>query len=333
MLATRDIGVDLGTVNTLVYVDGRGIVLREPTVVALDAETQQVVAIGERAHHVLKRAPARVVAVRPLRHGVIADYRVTEVLLRDLIRRAGARRGMFRPRVVVCVPSCVTTVERRAVIDAVIQAGARRAYVIEEPVAAALGAGLNIYEPVGHMVVDIGGGTTDIAVLSLGGVVVHDSLRIGGNAFDEAIVRYLRQEHNLLIGERAAEELKFSIGTAQPERRQAETEVRGRDLTSGLPRNVRMTAAEIYEAIRETLLEIVQAVCRVLERTPPELAGDIIDRGIVLTGGGALLDGIDALISQKTGVPTYTADDPLSCVALGTGLALRGLDRLALLTG
>lgn len=332
MASPRDLGIDLGTANSLVVTRDRGVVLREPSVVALDGETRRVLAVGEEARRMLGRTPGNIIALRPLRDGVIADYEVTELMLRVFIRRAAGRSLFFRPRIVVCVPSGVTSVERRAVVDAVLQAGARQAYVMEEPVAAALGAGLDIAEPRGNMVVDIGGGTSDVAVLSLGGIVASRSIRVGGDALDAAIVRYARQEFNLLIGERTAEELKMQVGTACMPRQVDEYEVRGRDLVSGLPRNLVLTSAHVHEAMKEPLAEIVGAVKAVLEQTPPELAADIIDRGIVLTGGGALLKDMDVLLSRETGVPVHIAEHPLDCVALGTLRALGSLDRLPLYT-
>lgn len=325
-----DIGIDLGTANVLVYVKGNGIVLREPSVVAISKENRQIIAVGSEARRMLGRTPGNIVATRPLRDGVIADYDVTEKMLRYFIGKAGGRRGLFRPRVMVCIPSGVTGVEERAVRQAAIQAGARQAHVIEEPLAAALGAGLDISEPTGTMVVDIGGGTTDVAVLSLGGVVCSRSLRVGGDKFDEAIVRYVRRVFNLAIGERSGEEIKMIIGSADPGSAvNKEMEIRGRDLVSGLPRAVVMTTHQVHEAISENLEAVVGSVKEVLEHTPPELAADIVDKGIVMTGGGALLHGIDTLISRETGVPVHVAEDPLSCVALGTGRALTMLHVLS----
>ncbi|AEG16898.1 rod shape-determining protein [Desulfofundulus sp. TPOSR] len=326
----NDIGIDLGTANVLVYVKGKGIVLREPSVVAINKENDRVIAVGSEARRMLGRTPGNIVATRPLRDGVIADYDVTEKMLRYFISRAGGKRGLFRPRVMVCIPSGVTSVEERAVRQAAIQAGARQAYVIEEPLAAALGAGLDISEPTGTMVVDIGGGTTDVAVLSLGGVVCSRSLRLGGDRFDEAIVRYVRRVFNLAIGERSGEEIKINIGSADPGNApRREMEIRGRDLVSGLPRAVVINTHQVHEAISESLEAVVGAVKEVLEHTPPELAADIVDKGIVLTGGGALLHGIDTLLSRETGVPVHIAEDPLSCVALGTGRALSMLNVLS----
>lgn len=324
-----DIGIDLGTATVLVYVKGKGIVLREPSVVAINRDTGRIIAVGQEARRMLGRTPGNIVAVRPLREGVIADYDVTEKMLRYFLEKAGCRRFLFKPRVMVCIPAGVTGVEERAVRQAVIQAGARQAHVIEEPMAAALGAGLDISEPSGSMVVDIGGGTTDVAVLSLGGIVYSTSLRVGGDKFDEAIVRYIRREYNLIVGERTAEELKIEIGTAFPdagiERR---AKVRGRDVITGLPRAVEITSRQIWEAIQEPLQAVVGAVKEVLERTPPELAADLVHKGIILTGGGSLLRGIDQLLSTETGLPAMLADDPVSCVALGTGRALSMLDYL-----
>lgn len=320
-----DIGVDLGTANVLVYIKGKGVVLREPSVVAIDRDSNKVLAIGEEARKMLGRTPGNIVAIRPLREGVIADYDTTESMLRHFIEKVAGRSFIFKPRIMVCIPSGVTTVEKRAVLEAAVQAGARKTYLIEEPLAAALGAGLDISEPYGAMVVDIGGGTTDVAVISLGGIVASESLRIGGDKFDDAIMRYVKKEYNMMIGERTAEEIKMNIGTAIRGRREGSMEVRGRDLLSGLPKTVRMSAVETGEALNEPVEAIVQCVKAVLETTPPELAADIMDRGIVMTGGGALLYALDELIQKETGIPTYLAEDPLSCVALGTGKSV-GID-------
>jgi rod shape-determining protein MreB len=325
---TMDIGIDLGTANVLVFIKGKGIVLREPSVVAIDRVTNTILAVGEEARRMLGRTPGNIVAIRPLREGVIADYDITESMLRYFVHKVCGKRTFFRPRVMVCIPSGVTTVEKRAVLEAVMQAGARKTYLIEEPLAAALGAGLVISEPCGSMVVDIGGGTSDIAVLSLGGIVLSQSLRIGGDKFDDALVRYIKKEYNILIGERTAEELKIRIATAFPNSRNDSMEIRGRDLITGLPKTVRTTSEETREALSEPITLIVEGVKTVLEKTPPELAADIMDRGIVMTGGGSLIHGLDKLISQETGIPTYLADDPLSCVALGTGKAIDSLGAL-----
>ena len=328
MFGTMDIGVDLGTANVLVYIKGKGIVLREPSVVAIDRDSNRILAIGEEARRMLGRTPGNIIATRPLREGVIADYDTTESMLRHFIQKVAGKKFFFKPRIMVCIPSGVTTVEKRAVLEAAMQAGASKTYLIEEPLAAALGAGLEIAEPCGAMVVDIGGGTTDVAVLSLGGIVVSESLRIGGDKFDEALIRHVKKEYNILIGERTAEEIKVAIATAYPNGRTETLEIRGRDLVSGLPKTLRVNSAETREALSETVSLIVECVKSVLEKTPPELAADIVDRGIVMTGGGSLIHGLDKLINQETGIPTYLAEDPLSCVALGTGKALDSLESL-----
>lgn len=317
-----DIGIDLGTATVLIYVKGKGVVLKEPAVVAMQRDTKEVLAIGTEARRMLGRTPGNIIATRPLREGVIADYDVTEAMLKNFIRRVCGSRFFSRPRVMVCVPAGVTTVEKRAVIEAAIQAGARHASLIEEPLAAALGAGLDITKPSGHMVVDIGGGTTDIAVLSLGGVVRSESIRIGGDKFDEALVRYVKTKHNLLIGERTGEEIKIQVGSAGCDSRNETMEVRGRDLMTGLPKNIRITSAETREALADSVSAICDTIKSVLEATPPELSADIIDKGMVMTGGGAMLHGLDQVIMSRTGVPAYLAEDPVSCVALGTGKAL-----------
>lgn len=319
-----DIGIDLGTASVLVYVKGKGIVLNEPSVVAIDRDSGQIFAVGEEARRMLGRTPGNIVAIRPLREGVIADYETTEKMLKYFINKASGGRKLFQPRVMICIPSGVTSVEERAVRQAAMQAGAKQAYLIEEPLAAALGAGIDISEASGSMVVDIGGGTTDIAVLSLGGIVCSKSLRVGGDKFDEAIVRFVRREYNLMIGERTAEEMKIAVGTAYPEamNENRPMDVRGRDLVSGLPKTVSVTSRESYEAMAEPVEAVVSAVKEVLEKTPPELAADIINKGIVMTGGGSLLNGLDALIARETSLPVYVADDAVSCVASGTGKAL-----------
>ncbi|MHB9143856.1 MAG: rod shape-determining protein MreB [Symbiobacteriia bacterium] len=330
MLVARDIGVDLGTANILIYVKGRGIVLREPSVVAMERDTGRVLAIGEEAKRMLGRTPGNIIATRPLREGVIADYDITEAMLKHFIHRVTPHRFFFsKPNIMICIPVGITTVERRAVLEAALEAGAKKASLIEEPLAAALGAGLDITRPNGNMVVDIGGGTSDLAVLSLGGVVLSDSLRVGGDKFDDAIVRYVKKEYNLLIGERSAEELKIGIGTAYPLKVDGDTmEIRGRDLLTGLPKNVRITARETHEALLEPVTAIVDAIKSVLERTPPELAADIVDHGLVLTGGGAMLSGLDKLVAEETGIPAHLAEDPMSCVALGTGKALEDFEAM-----
>ena len=325
----EDIAVDLGTASVLVYVNKEGIVLNEPSVVAIDNNTNRVIAVGTEAREMLGRTPGNIVAIRPLRDGVIAEYDVTEKMLKYFISKASKKKSFVKPRVMVCIPSGVTSVEERAVKQSSLAAGAKEAYLIEEPVAAALGAGIDISEPNGSMVVDIGGGTTDIAVMSLGGVVCSKSIRVGGDKFDDAIVRYIRRYHNLVIGERSAEEVKKEIGSAYPSLRAGETsELKGRDLISGLPKTVTISAEEVNEAIKEQIEDIIAAVKEVLEKTPPELASDIMNRGIVMTGGGSLLHGMDILVSERTGLPTYIPEDAISCVAIGTGLALQNIDVL-----
>ncbi|MCL2677603.1 MAG: rod shape-determining protein MreB [Clostridiales bacterium] len=319
-----DIGIDLGTASVLIYVKNKGIVLNEPSVVAIDQKDGCIIAIGEAARRMLGRTPGNIEAVRPLREGVIADYDVTEKMLRYFIGKACPKNWFSKPRVMVCIPSGVTGVEERAVRAAALQAGARAAHLIEEPLAAALGAGLDISDPSGNMIIDIGGGTTDIAVLAMNGIVCSKSLRLGGDRFDEAIVRYVRRVHNLLIGDRFAEDLKIHVGTAYPQglRENKIMEVRGRDLLTGLPKSVPFSSLESAEAMQEPLEAIISALKEVLEITPPELAADIMDKGIVMTGGGALMDGLDKLLSRVVGLPVYVADDPVSCVARGTGKAL-----------
>ncbi|MCL6499008.1 MAG: rod shape-determining protein [Armatimonadota bacterium] len=324
---SRDMGIDLGTANTLVYVRHEGIVLREPSVVAKRSDGA-ILAVGDEAKRMIGRTPSDIHAMRPLRDGVIADFDTTAAMLSYFIRKGMRGRSLLRPRVIVGIPSGVTEVEKRAVIDATLQAGAREAYLIEEPMAAAIGAGLPVSEPVGSMVVDIGGGTTEVAVISLGGIVTSKSIRIGGDEMDEAIIQYARKAYNLLIGERTAEEIKIAIGSAYPLREEQAVDVRGRDLVSGLPRTVRMTSAEIREALREPVAAIVDAVKQTLERTPPELSADIVERGIVLAGGGSLLRGLDRLLAEETGMPVTLTDDPLSAVVLGTGRALEEIDTL-----
>lgn len=323
-----DIGIDLGTATVLVYVKNKGIILKEPSVVAIDKNTERILAVGEEARQMLGRTPGNIVAVRPLREGVISNYDVTEKMLRYFIHKVCGSRRIFKPRIVVCVPSGVTQVEKRAVIDATNQAGARKTYLIEEPVAAAIGAGLDISKPAGNMVVDIGGGTTDVAVISMGGIVVSSSIKVAGDKFDEAIIRYMRKKYNLLIGERTAEELKINIGTAYPGEESRSMEVRGRNLVTGLPKSHVVTSEEMMEALGEVTTTIVETVHSVIERTPPELTSDISERGIVMTGGGGMLRGLDMLLSSKLGIPVKLADDPISCVAIGTGKALESLDVL-----
>ncbi len=319
---STSVGIDLGTANVLVYVKGKGIVLREPSVVTIDKENDSILAIGEEAREMIGRTPGNIVAIRPLRDGVIADYDMTEAMIRHFLEKVVGRSFLFRPRVMICVPTGVTVVEKRAVQEAAEQAGAKTAELIEEPIAAALGAGIDISEPVGSMVVDIGGGTCDIAVISLGGIVSGDSLRIAGNQFDSDIEEFIKKRHSLMIGERTAENIKTEIGAAYPDARREKMSVRGRDVVTGLPKTIEVTTDEIVEALSDSISKIISSVRKVLEGTPPELAADIIDRGIILTGGGAMLYGLDKLIQKETNIPASVADDPLSCVALGTGKAL-----------
>jgi len=325
-----DIGIDLGTATVLIYVKGKGIVLREPSVVAIDKNTDKILAVGEEARRMLGRTPGNIVACRPLREGVISDYHVTERMLKYFLNKVTASSffRLFKPRVMICVPSGVTEVEKRAVEDAALQAGARKTYLIEEPIAAAIGAGIDITKACGSMMVDVGGGTTDIAVISLGGTVVSTSIKVAGDKFDEAIVRYMRKKHNLMIGERTAEELKISIGTVFPRPQEVSMDIRGRNLVSGLPKTITVTSTELMDALDEPVSSIVEAVHSVLERTPPELAADISDRGIVMTGGGSLVYGLDKLLEHKTGIKVIIADDAVSAVAIGTGKALDNLDLL-----
>ena len=323
----RKIGIDLGTANTLVFIPKRGVVVNEPSVVAVSREDNKVLAVGNGAREMIGRTPETIVAYRPLRDGVIADYRVTEAMLRYFINRAIGSVRLFRPEVMVSVPAAVTSTERRAVIEATIQAGAKAAYVVKEPVLAAIGAGIPINEPAGHMVVDIGGGTADVAVISLGGVVSSTSVKIAGNKFDQAISEYIKRNYNLAIGDRTAEDAKITIGSAVPvDDEKLTMEIKGRDLMSGLPRIIEIHSAEITEAIADELDEIIRAIKSVLHETPPELAADIMDKGIVMTGGGALLRNIDELVLQETGVPAHIADEALLCVAKGTGVVLEHLE-------
>ena len=314
-----DIGIDLGTASILVYIRGKGVVLKEPSVVAFDRDTNKIKAIGEDARLMLGRTPGNIVAVRPLRQGVISDYTVTEKMMKYFIQKAIGKKTFRRPRIAVCVPSGVTEVEKKAVEDATYQTGAKQVSIIEEPIAAAIGAGIDISKPCGNMIVDIGGGTSDIAVISLGGTVVSASLKVAGDDFDEAIVRYMRKKHNLLIGERTAEDIKIKIGCAFKRPEVDYMDVRGRNLVTGLPKTVTVSSEETEEALREATSQIVEIIHSVLEKTPPELAADIADRGIVLTGGGSLLRGLEELISERTGINTMTADEPMTCVAIGTG--------------
>ena len=323
----QDIGIDLGTATVIAYVKGKGIVLREPSVVAVDSNTNEVLAVGQEARRMLGRTPGNIVATRPLRDGVISDYTVTEKMLKYFINKINGKT-LFAPRTMICIPSRVTEVEKKAVIDAATQAGARKVVLIEEPIAAAIGAGIDIAKPCGNMVVDIGGGTTDIAVISLGGSVENTSIKVAGDKFDEYIVKYIKKKHNMIIGERTAEDLKINIGCVYPKIQDIDMEIRGRDLVTGLPKTVTVYSSEMLEALIEPAMMIVDAVHSVLERTPPELSADISDKGIYMTGGGCLVDGLDKLLQEKTGINVMIAQDTVSCVALGTGKALDNLDVL-----
>ena len=323
---SHDMGIDLGTANTLVHAMRKGIIIREPSVVAVDKANNEVLAIGAEAKQMIGRTPGHIIAIRPMKDGVIADFDITQSMLKFFIKKAIGKNSLVRPRIVVGVPSGVTEVEKRAVIDATVQAGAREAYLIEEPMAAAIGAGLPVQEATGSMVVDIGGGTCEVAVISLGGIVVSKSIRTGGDAMDDAIVRYIRKTFSLLIGERTAEEVKINIGTAMPLENPEEMDIRGRDLVSGLPKNITINSNQVCEALNEPVTNILDAVRNTLERTPPELAADIMDRGVVMTGGSSLLRNLDRIMSRDTGMPVYVSDDALSCVALGTGLAVENVD-------
>jgi rod shape-determining protein MreB len=321
---TRDLGIDLGTANTLVYVKGRGIVVREPSVVALRTDTKKIEAVGTDAKKMIGRTPGNIVAIRPLKDGVIADFETTSTMIKHFIRLAQKPRSLFprHPNVMVCVPSGITAVEKRAVEDATKQAGAREAFIIEEPFAAAIGADLPVWEPTGSMVVDIGGGTTEVAVISLGGIVTSRSIRVAGDEMDDAVMAYIKRLYNLMIGERTSEQLKMEIGSAMPLEKIESIEIRGRDLVTGLPKTLAITSDEVTEALTDTVNAIVDAVKVTLEKCPPELSADIMDRGIVLTGGGALLRNLDKLLARETGMPVIVAENPLDCVAIGTGRAL-----------
>ena len=331
MVRGADIGIDLGTANVLVYVNGKGIVLEEPSVVAIEKRSNTVLAVGEEARRMIGRTPGNIVAIRPLRDGVISDYDITEKMLTHYINKVVDKKGFarfFMPRIMVCVPTGVTEVEKRAVEEATRQAGAREVYIIEEPIAAAIGAGIDISKPDGNMVIDIGGGTADIAVISLGGAVVSESIKVGGDKFDEAIVKYMKKQYNLLIGERTAEQIKINIGTAHTREDELTMDVRGRNLVTGLPENITINSSEMLEALKECVDQIVSLAHVVLEKTPPELAADISDSGIIMTGGGSLLYGLDKRIEERTGISVRIAEDPLSCVAKGTGESLGALNLL-----
>ncbi|MDX6297909.1 MAG: rod shape-determining protein MreB [Nocardioidaceae bacterium] len=324
----RDMAVDLGTANTLVYVRGRGVMLNEPSVVAMNAQTREILAVGAEAKRMIGRTPDNITAIRPLKDGVIADFEATEQMLRFFIQRVHRRQYFAKPRLVICVPSGITAVEQRAVKEAGYQAGARRIYIIEEPMAAAIGAGLPVHEATGNMVVDIGGGTTEVAVISLGGIVTSQSIRTAGDDLDQAIITWMKKEYSLMLGERTAEEIKMALGSAFPRPQEPEAEIRGRDMVSGLPRNVVISSAEVRQALEEPLNAIVDSVRTTLDKTPPELAGDIMDRGVVLAGGGALLRGLDERLRHETGMPVHVADTPLDSVALGAGKCVEEFEAL-----
>lgn len=325
---SNDLGIDLGTANTLVYVKDRGIVLREPSVVAIQQGTSRVLAVGEEAKRMLGRTPGNIVAIRPMKAGVIADFEVTEAMLRYFIRKAHNRKWVIRPRIIISVPSGITEVEKRAVKDSATHAGAREVYLIEEPMAAAIGVGLPVQEPAGNMIVDMGGGTTEVAIISLAGIVLSRSVRVGGDEMDEAIVQYLKRVYNLMIGERTAEEIKITVGSAYPLGEEVSMEVKGRDLVAGLPKTLTITSEEIREALQEPVSSIIEAIRITLERCPPELSSDLVDRGIVLAGGTSQLRGMDKLLAEQTGLPVHVAEDPLSAVAEGTGVVLHELNFL-----
>lgn len=324
----KDIGIDLGTANTLVHLRGKGVVVREPSVVAVDRATNKVLAVGNSAKEMIGRTPGNIIAIRPLKDGVIADYDITLAMLKDFIKKVNNKGSILKPRVVVCIPSGITEVEKRAVEEAVIQAGAKEAYLMEEPMAAAIGANLPVEEPTGSMVVDIGGGTSEVAVISLGGIVTSKSVRIAGDALDTAIVNYIKKEYNLMIGERTAEEIKIKIGSAFEYEGEDSLIIRGRDLLTGLPKNITIEASEVRAAMNEPISAIIDGIKVTLEKTPPELSADIMDRGIMLTGGGSLIRGLDRLINKETGIPVNIAELPLDCVALGTGKVLEEIDTL-----
>ncbi len=329
---SKDVGIDLGTANTLVYVRGKGIVLREPSVVAVKKDTGGVLAVGEEAKHMIGRTPGNIIATRPMKDGVIADFDITHAMLRHFISKSYRRSMFFRPQVIICVPSGVTEVEKRAVLDATHQAGAREAYLIEEPMAAAIGAGLPVEEPTGSMIVDVGGGTSEVAIISLGGIVTKRSVRVGGDEMDEAIALFIRKKYNLMIGDRTAEEVKINIGTAYHKDEKTQMEIRGRDMVSGLPKTVTVDSDEIREALSEAVEGIMEAIKITLENTPPELSADIMDKGVVLAGGGSQLHGFDRRISEETGMPVYLAENPIDCVVLGAGKTLSSIDLLKRVT-
>ena len=327
-LFTKDMGIDLGTANTLVYIDGKDVVIREPSVVAIETNTKRVLAVGEEAKRMIGRTPGSIIAIRPLKDGVIADFEITQNMLKYFIKKANNKKSFIQPRVVICVPSGITEVEKRAVEEAALQAGARDAFLIEEPMAAAIGAGLPVHEPTGSLVVDIGGGTTEVAIISLGGIVTSKSIRVGGDELDEAIVAYIRKEYSLMIGERTAEQIKINIGYASPMTKEEKMSARGRDLVTGLPKTIEISSKEIYQALEEQVNHIIDAIKSTLEKTPPELSADVMELGIMLTGGGALLKGMVDLIKEETRMPVKIAENPLDCVAIGTGKAIKSINVL-----
>ncbi len=322
---SKDIGIDLGTANVLIYIKGQGIVLNEPSVVVIDEETKKPIAVGSEAKEMLGRTPGQVKAIRPMKDGVIADFEITEIMLNNFIRKVNGKSFFARPRILICCPSNITQVEKNAIREAAEKTGARKVYLEEEPKVAAIGAGMDIYKPSGNMVIDIGGGTTDVAVLSLGGIVNSASIKVAGNVFDNDIIKYIREKYKLLVGEVTAEEIKFKIGTVFPESKQEKMEVRGRDLVTGLPHTITLTSDEVEEALRESAYIVINTAKSVLEQTPPELSADIIDKGIVLTGGGAMIDGFDKLLSNELKVPVFMAESPLTCVVEGTGVLLENI--------
>ncbi|MET1032353.1 rod shape-determining protein [Domibacillus tundrae] len=328
-MLSRDIGIDLGTANVLIHVKGQGIVLNEPSVVALDRSTNKVLAVGEEAYQMVGRTPGNIVAIRPLRDGVIADFDVTESMLKHFINKLNVKGFLSKPRILICCPTQITAVEQKAIREAAEKSGGKTVYLEEEPKVAAVGAGMDIFEPSGNMVIDIGGGTTDVAVLSLGAIVTAESIKVAGNTFDADIMNYVKKQYKLLIGERTAEAIKLNAGTVYPNARNEEMEIRGRDIMTGLPRILTITSTEIEGALRESVAQIVQASKKVLEQTPPELSADIIDRGVMLTGGGALLHGIDQLLADELKVPVFVAENPMDCVAIGTGIMLDSMDRIS----
>lgn len=326
---SKDIGIDLGTANVLIHVKGKGIVLNEPSVVALDRKTNRVIAVGEEARKMIGRTPGNIIAVRPLKDGVIANFDVTEVMLKYFLNRLKVKGFMTKPRILICCPTNITSVEQKAIREAAEKSGGKKVFLEEEPKVAAIGAGIDIYQPTGNMVVDIGGGTTDVAVLSMGDIVTSESIKVAGDIFDQDILQYIKREYKLLIGDRTAEQIKIQIASVASEGRKEEMEVRGRDMVSGLPRVITVQSAEIQQALKESIMLIVAAAKNVLEKTPPELSADIIDRGVILTGGGALLHGIDQLLAEELKVPVFISETPMECVALGTGILLNNIDKLS----